>query len=63
MAMPFFCDLCRSKKNKKKIKFNYKIDCSLTLFNILLLEVNFDKSTIDLHFLLIFSMFVKFLEN
>ena len=35
----------------------------VTLFNIFLLEVNFDKSTIGLHFLLISSMLVKFLEN
>ena len=70
MAMPFFCDLCRSKKKtkkkkqkKKKTKFSYKISCSLTLLNVFLLEVNFDKSTIGLHFLLIFFMFAKFLEN
>ena len=33
------------------------------LLNIFLLEVNFDKSTIELHFLLISLMLAKFLEN
>ena len=39
-------------------KFNYKIDYNLKatiLFNIFLLEVNFDKSTIRLHIFLIFG--------
>ena len=31
--------------------------------NIFLLEVNFDKFTIGLHFLFISSMLAKFLEN
>ena len=35
----------------------------VTLLNIFLLEVNFDKSTIRLHFLFISSMLAKFLEN
>ena len=34
-----------------------------TSFNTFLLDVNFDKSTIRLHFLLIFSMLAKFLED
>ena len=34
-----------------------------TLLNIILLDANFDKFTIRLHFLLIFFMFAKFLEN
>ena len=35
----------------------------MTLLNILLLGVNFDKSTIGLHFLLISSIIIKFQEN
>ena len=34
-----------------------------TLLNIFLLEMNFDKSTIGLHFLLIYFMLANFLEN
>ena len=34
-----------------------------TILNILLLNMNFNKSTIGLHFLLISSMFAKFPEN
>ena len=34
-----------------------------TLYDIFLLKVNFDKSTIELHFFLIFFMLVKFLQN
>ena len=34
-----------------------------TILNILLLNMNFNKSTIELHFLLISSMFAKFPEN
>ena len=34
-----------------------------TILNIFLLEMNFDKSTIGLHNLFIFSMLAKFLEN
>ena len=33
------------------------------LLNIFLLEMNFDKSTIGLHFFLIYSMLANFLEN
>ena len=33
------------------------------LFNIFLLKVNFDKSTIELHLLFIFSILVKFLKK
>ena len=47
---------------KKRTKFSYKIGCNLrlqsysTLLNIFLFKVNFDKSTIGLHFFLIFSI-------
>jgi len=34
-----------------------------TLFKIFLLDANFNKFTIGLHFLLIFSMLIKFIEN
>ena len=34
-----------------------------TQFNIFLVDVNFDKSIIELHFFLISFMFSKFLEN
>ena len=34
-----------------------------TLINIFLLDVNFDKSIIELHFLLIFSILAKFPES
>ena len=34
-----------------------------TILNIFLLEMNFDKSTIGLHILFIFSMLTKFIEN
>ena len=34
-----------------------------TLHNIFLFDVNFNKSTIELHFLLTFLMLTKFLEN
>ena len=50
----------------KMTKFRYKIGCSLKLqlYSIFfLLEVNFDKFTIGLHLLLIFSILVEFLEN
>ena len=43
-------------KNKKK-------KTKTTLLNIFLFEVNFNKSTIILHLLLISSILVKFLEN
>ena len=33
---------------------------SIALFNILLLDANFDKSTVRLHYLHIFSIFAKF---
>ena len=39
------------------------IALTTTLLNIFLLEVNFDKSTIGLYLLIIFSMLAKFLEN
>ena len=47
------------------IKFDNKLGCSLRLHlqKNLLLDVNFDKSTIELHFLLISSMLAKFPEN
>ena len=35
----------------------------ITSLNIFLLNVNFDKSTIGLYFILIFSIFAKFLED
>ena len=35
----------------------------MTLLNIFLLKMNFDKFTIGLHLLLISSMLAKFLEN
>ena len=50
----------QSLATKLIVAFGYKIDCSL---NIFLLEMNFDKSTIGLHLLLISSMFAKFQEN
>ena len=34
-----------------------------TSLNIFLLNVNFDKSTVELHFLLIFFMHAKFSED
>ena len=46
--------------------FSYKIGYNLILQPYLiyfLLEVNFDKSIGELHFLLISSMLTKFLEN
>ena len=49
-----------------RTKFSYKISCSLRLQTYLisfLLDVNFDKSTIRLHLLLISSMLAKFQEN
>ena len=40
-----------------EVKFDYKISCNLTTsLNIFLLEVNFDKSTIELQNLLILSI-------
>ena len=52
----------------KVTKFSYKICRNLrlqvtTLFYIFLLDVNFDKYTIGLYFLLISSILAKFLEN
>ena len=52
----------------KVTKFSYKIGRNLrlqvtTLFYIFLLDVNFDKYTIGLYFLLISSILAKFLEN
>ena len=44
-------------------KFSHKISCNLTLLNIFLLEVNFNKFTIRWHILLIFFILAKFLEN
>ena len=47
-------------------KFSYKIGCNLRLqpYSIFfLLEVNFDKSTIELHFLRISFMLAKYLKN
>ena len=41
-----------------KTKFSYK-----TVLNIILLEVNFENSTIGLHLLLISFILAKFLEN
>ena len=45
------------------ITANQTLPKTTTLFNIFLLDVNFDKSTIGLHFLLIFSILTKFLED
>ena len=47
-------------------KFSYKIGCSIILqpYSIFfLLDVNFDKFTVGLDFLLISSMLAKFLKN
>ena len=53
------------KKKKKSNKQNYcwiTISYKITLLNIFLLEMNFDKSTVGLYyFLLISSMIAKFL--
>ena len=50
---------------KISIKFGYKLGGAMTItsFNIFLLDINFDKFTIALNFLLIFSIFAKFLED
>ena len=61
-------DLSKFKSNKNILtKFSYKIGCNqpkiTTLLNVFLLEVDFDKSTIGLRFLLISSMLAKFLTN
>ena len=56
-------DVLKCEYMKKKMtKFSYKLNATI-LFNIFLLEVNFDKSIIGLHFLFIFSILAKFLEN
>ena len=47
---------------KEWTKFGYNIKV-ITSLNIFLLDVNFDKSTIKLYFLLISFMLAKFLEN
>ena len=48
---------------KLKVGQNLVTKLVTILFNIFLLDVDFDKSTIGLHLILISSMFAKFLEN
>ena len=48
---------------KLKVGQNLVTKLVTILFNIFLLEVDFDKSTIRLHLVLISSIFTKFLEN
>ena len=48
---------------KLKVGQNSVTKLVTILFNIFLLEVDFDKSTIRLHLVLISSILTKFLEN
>ena len=48
---------------KLKVGQNLVTKLVTILFNIFLLEVDFDKSTIRLHLVLISSILTKFLEN
>ena len=48
---------------KLKVGQNLVTKLITILFNIFLLEVDFDKSTIRLHLVLISSILAKFLEN
>ena len=48
---------------KLKVGQNLVTKLVTILFNIFLLDVDFDKSTIRLHLVLISSIFEKFLEN
>ena len=48
---------------KLKVGQNLVTKLITILFNIFLLEVDFDKSTIRLHLVLISSILTKFLEN
>ena len=53
----------RRKKKRDKFLQNWLLLKVITLLNIFLLEVNFDKFTVRFYFLLIFSILVKFLKN
>ena len=50
-------------QQKYEISFHYGQSLATTSLNIFILDVNFDKSTIRLLFLLISSIFTKFSEN
>ena len=42
---------------------NWLYAYAITLLNIFVLEINFDKSIIELHIFLIFSILAKYLES